>query len=948
MNSSATPSEPVILLQTKLYAPKPGHHFIQRPRLIEHLNRGLDRKLTLITAPAGYGKTTLVCQWLMMRATDAGCATDGHAQLQGDRQRGVTAPVAWISLDEYDNDLHLFVRYLIAAIQTVWPNSCSNTLTVLQNPQQAPEAYLANVLVNDLIVLPEALILVLDDYHFVKENRIHQFLNRLLNHWPQSVHLVLTSRTEPPLALPPLRVRQQMSELRVADLSFSNTEAEHYLTHVTGRTFAPETVSALQDQNEGWIAGLYLATLSLHDNASEQALVRRLQTGNVNILDYLFTEVLVTQPAAIQDFLLRTAILNRFCLPLCETLLESAWQEAVRQDQHLAHIVGVSRRPVQSIIEWLARHHLFFIALDDTGEWYRYHHLFQLMLTRHLQKQLDATEILALHQRVSRWFVDQGLIDEAIQHALAADDPTFAARLIEEQRLALLARFDYVTLERWLALLPEVAVEQSPKLLLLKCWIAVSLHRLTTASVMPLLQQVAARLKEPDPALDADTNAILWAEVTALQGAVCILQHDFAGAIAQIVPALEVLPISYVFMRTLVIFYVTLALQATGQVAIGIGLIHNEIKNEVAQFSLAKLWLQTYLAGFDYLAGNLQRTVQSAQSIIQQIEERSNGNQFLLAVPYRWLGAIHYEWNNLPMARHYLLQVDRSNSTPYFQSCLILAWLYELEGQRDKAQQVVEDIKRWVQTLGTHTFDQEIASFQARCLYWQGKLDPALQAQRAIEIVVSKQGVFTSTEIPALTLIKILLAQESESGWREAEELLSGLWAFAENIHSLPGQVEILTLKALLHQRFAQHDAALAALERAIGLAKPGGFIRTFVDLGPPMAGLLYQLLAQGVETAYLGRILAAFPQAIQDDESALRVQQAAQTQLIEALTARESEILLLLQEGQSNKAIARDLDISALTVKRHSINLYQKLGVNSRKQAVARAKALGILPADH
>lgn len=924
MNVLSSGSEPTVLLQTKLSSPQIGQQLIQRSRLVDRLNQGLGRKLTLITAPAGYGKTTLVCQWLAL------CAT----------------PFAWLALDEYDNDLHLFVRYLIAAIQSAQPASCANTLAALQSPQQVPEEYLANLLINDLLLLPEALILGIDDYHFVSNQKIHHFLNRLLEHLPRSVHLVLISRTDPPLALPQLRVRQQMNELRVADLCFSNIETEQFLIQSMERPLAPATVSALQDKNEGWVAGLYLATLSLGDDASEQALVRQIRANNVNILDYLFTEVLMKQPIAVQDFLLRTALLNRFCVPLCEALLGTAWIETVQQDSQLRQIIGASQRPVQSMIEWLVRHRLFISALNDQGAWYRYHHLFQLMLTRHLQKQISAAEIAALHQRASRWFADQGLIDEAIQHALAAHDPTFAVHLVVEQRLALLARFDYVTLERWLALLPEDAIKESPDLLLLKCWIAVSLHRLTTASVMPLLQQVEAHLNEPKPAFDADTMNILWAEVAAVRGAVCLLEHDFEQVVEHIIPALEVLPNSYVFMRVLVIFYVTIALQAKGQVATGIELFHKEARNEIAQFSLAKLWLQTYLAGFDYVAGNLQQVVQSAQAIIPQIQQQSNGNQFLLAVPYRWLGTIHYEWNDLITSCQYLLQVDRSNSTPHFNSGLTLAWIYEVEGQTDQAQQVMENIKRWVQTLDAHTFDNEIASFQARRLYWQGEIELALQTQRAVEIVVSKQGVFTSTEIPALTLVKILLAYNSESCWREAEELLSGLWALAEKAHTLPGKVEILALKALLHQRYARHDEALTILERSVMLAKPSGFIRTFVDLGPPLAGLLYELLAQGVETAYLGRILAAFPQAIQDDALALQVQHVAQTQLIEPLTARESEILLLLQGGQSNKAIARDLDISDLTVKRHTINLYQKLDVNSRKQAVARAKALGILPA--
>lgn len=958
MHSSIAPSSPIVLLQTKLYPPQAGQQFIQRPRLLDHLSQGFERKLTLITAPAGYGKTTLVSQWLtnLRSSNDRMSELDPIPESQivnvakqplHKRKSKIVNQVAWLSLDEYDNDLHLFVRYLVAAIQTVWPDSCSDTVTILENPQQVPEGYLANILVNDLMALPEALILVLDDYHFVKEKRIHQFLDRLLEHLPQLVHLVLISRTEPPLSLPQLRVRQQMSELRVADLCFSNRETEQYLTQTTGRSLAPETLSALQDKSEGWIAGLYLATLSLGDDVKEQALVRHVQTSNINILDYLFTEVLVKQPTAVQDFLLRTAILNRFCSPLCETLLGLEWLEKVRADNQLARIVGTSQRPVQSIIEWLARHHLFLIALDDTGEWYRYHHLFQLMLKQNLQKQVSANEITTLHRHYSQWFAQEGLIDEAIQHALAGNEPSFAAQLIAEQRLMLLARFDFVTLERWLTLLPENAIEKSPSLLLLKCWIAVSLHRLASAPVVPLLQQAEACCTQLNESLDAETRANLQAEITAVKGAVCFLNHEFEPAAQHLLRALEVLPDSHVFMRVLVILYATISLQAMGQVALGIALIHKEVQNKVAQFSQVKLWLQTYLPAFDYLAGNLQQAEQTAQFLVHQIQEKSGNNTFLMGVPYRWLGYFYYEWNDLPTASDCFLQVDQSNSTPYFNSQLNLAWIYEVEGQTDKAQQVVERVKLWAQVLESHTFDNEIASFQARRLYWQGKIDLALQALHEVEIIVSRQGVFAVTEIPALTLIKVLLAHDSENHWREAEDLLSGLWALVEKVHTLPGQVEILALKALLHQRQGEPAEALAALERSVMLAKPGGFIRTFVDLGPPMARLLYQLLAQGVESDYLGRILVAFPQTIQNDALALQIQQTAQKQLIEPLTTRESEILLLLQEGLSNKLIARSLDISVLTVKRHTINLYQKLGVNSRKQAVAHAQGLGILPAD-
>ena len=354
MSLSSPPGEPITLLQTKLYRPQAGHDVIARPHLLERLSRGLTRKLTLITAPAGYGKTTLVSAWL--------------------------AQLAWLSLDEYDNDLGLFLRYLVAAVQTVFPEAGANTLNLLLAPQLPPLNYLATTLINDLAALPADLILVLDDYHSLELAAIHQLLTRLLDQLPRPLHLVLLSRSELPLPLPRLRARGQLSEIRAAELRFSEAEAQTFLTHLLGRTPRPETVAALQERTEGWAAGLQLAALSLQGLADERAFAPAISGSNRYVLDYLLAEVLAQQPPAAQDFLVQTSILDRFCAPLCEAVLSRGEGFPVGQFSvfplrgRSSSLTGeLKTAELKTDLAYLARANLFMAALDEEGRWYRYH-----------------------------------------------------------------------------------------------------------------------------------------------------------------------------------------------------------------------------------------------------------------------------------------------------------------------------------------------------------------------------------------------------------------------------------------------------------------------------------------------------------------------------------------------------------------------------------------------
>ena len=911
--------EPILLLQTKLYRPQASPTLIHRPRLVERLNQGLACKLTLVVAPAGYGKTTIVTQWLHHTQALPPLAANDHT----------TRQVAWLSLDESDNDLILFLHYLVAAIRQAQPNSCANTLATLHNPQPLSWSQLVTLLINDLVELTEPLVLVLDDYHFIIEPTIHHFLDRLLDYLPPSLHLVLIGRTEPPLSLPRLRVRQQMNELRTADLSFTLTETEHYLTQATNIT--PQTIAALQDKSEGWITGLYLAKLALSCNKNEQALLSQFQASNIHIIEYLMSEVLAQQPPAVQTFLLYTSILRRFCPPLCVTLLaEAAPEQSTNNDQIT----------VQNSIDWLRRQDLFLITLDNTDSWYRYHHLFQLMLTRRLHQQASPDTINALHHKASRWFAQEGFIDEALHHALIIHDHAFAAHLVEQNRINLLNQFDYHTISRWLSLLPDKVISQHPQLILLNCWLALSTYRLTAVSVPQQLQQAQTLLQNIS---DKAQQTTLTAEMMAIQGTMLFWNYDFPKIINYYHQAINNLPPTHLFIRVHITLAAAISLQSQRKTSEAIHIIQTELQNDTTPSTLPSIWLRGYLAIIYFMAGRPHQVIQTAKDTIQLLEHHPTRKAYAAAIAHRWLGTVYYQWNQLATARHHFQQADPSNSSPYYNSQLFLAWSYEMTGQPEKADQIMNQLHHWALPLNSDTIHNSLTSFQARRLCWQEKVEMALAMMREVKVIPYVDNFLM--EIPALTHAKILIAHNQTASRQEAQTLLNHLWtSAAEKGQNIPGQIEILALKALFLQQQGQTNTALATLEQAIQRAKPMGFIRTFVDLGSPMASLLYQLLERNIEPDYLSQILAAFAQTDPDTATACPIQEATQTQLIEPLTQRELDVLCLLAEEMPNKKIAQQLSISTLTVKRHTINIYKKLSVSNRRSAVSMARTLGIL----
>jgi LuxR family maltose regulon positive regulatory protein len=468
--------------------PRVSDDLIHRRHLIERLNRGLNRssRVTLISAPAGYGKTTLAAAWLQ---------DSSH-------------PVAWLSLDEQDSDVVVFFDYFIAAIRTLFPEACPQTQSLCRAPQLPPLDFVATTLINEIADIRTSFFLVLDDYHSIQDEAIHQILSELIEYLPWQMHLVIASRIDPPLLISRLRVRQQITEIRAPELSFNQAEVRAYVEQALGEKVSKETAALLQKKTEGWIASLCLAVFSMRNSDDPTASVKSIKGVDRYVVDYLAEEVLSQQTPAMLDFLLKTSLLDRLCGPLCDAVLgQGAREQGSRGETPPTRLPLSPSAPRphppatsgQVILEYLEHANLLIVPLDNERRWYRYHHLLRELLCNRLKQQVSDEDLATLHDKASAWLVDNGFISEALQHTLAATNVLGAAKIVEQHRLELLNREDGHMLEKWLNRLPEEIVSQRPALLLSRAWI-MGFH-FQLAEMVPILEQAEQRLDRGDVAL---------------------------------------------------------------------------------------------------------------------------------------------------------------------------------------------------------------------------------------------------------------------------------------------------------------------------------------------------------------------------------------------------------------------------------------------------------------
>lgn len=892
------------LIKTKLYRPLLGGETIRRQRLIDLLDSGGDLPLTLVTAPAGSGKTTLLCDWLST----------------------CPCPNAWLSLDDDDGDIAVFLSYFIAAIQTVFPDACPTVRAMLRAPEVPPQHVLAAALINEIDALRSEpalaagrrFVLVLDDYHLLHSRPVDDLLTALLRHPSPALRLVLTSRSDPALPLPAMRARRQLLEVRFQQLRFSEQETVEFLQQTLDVPLPGETTAALVQRTEGWITGLHLASIYLRHAPNPADRLRAIQAGDRYVMDYLMDEVLALLPAKIQEFLLKTSILDRLCGPLVEAV-------ACIDDE-----VCNGR----AYLEWLEQANLFVFVLDD--QWYRYHHLLQQLMLNRLRQQVSAAEIATLHGRASAWFARNGLVEEAISHALAAGDDRAAVQIVEAHRHQAMNQEHWQQIERWLGLMPHPLIAESPELLLMEAWILQKQWRL--AEIGPLLDRIDARLKALPPSEAGPSY--LSAEVDALRSLVRYYRLDGEATFALASRALEALPMACSSVRGLGWMYYAAGLQVRGDIsgaleAIHLGLAEDRFHRNA--FPARVMMAHCFLHWINADPANLR---QAADHFLRVAQERALLESVWWARYFH--GCAAYAINDLATAeREFAAVVEQryvAHGMPFTQGAYGLASVWQAQGAGERALALVESVLAYGQEIDNARIQMDAQAFLAWLALCQGRSDEAYRWAESVDPRVLTVPM-TTFHIASLSQVKILIAAHTSASLNRAASLLARLEQQAQG--NVRATAEVLAVRALLDDALADEEAALSALQEAVALAQPGGLLRVFVDLGAPMARLLNRLALQ--DRAGAARILRAFPPAPATSAHRPHVS-PPQPALIEPLTYREIEVLELLAQRLSAKEIAERLVISDRTVKRHAANIYQKLGVNGRQQAVAAATALGVL----
>jgi len=891
------------LLKTKLYIPPVRPGLVSRPRLIERLDEGLrqGRQLTLISAPAGFGKTTLLSEWVA-----------GYGQLEPNVR------VAWLSLDERDDDLARFLAYFVAALQTI-PGVGESALAMLQSPRPPSVEAILTVLINEIATLPAAFIFVLDDYHLIRAQPIHDTLTFLLDHLPPPMHLALATRADPPLPVARLRGRGQLTELRQTDLRFTPQEAAEFLNRVMGLSLSAEDVAALESRTEGWIVGLQLAALSLQGRADTHEFITAFTGGHHYVLEYLIKEVVRRQPEPVQRFLMQTSILDRLCGPLCNALTDESDGEAM-----LAH---------------LRRCNLFILPLDDEHHWYRYHHLFADLLGNLLRKEWPAERIQELHLRACEWHDRNGLATGAVSHALAARDFERAAQLIERNSLAMVTRGELTTLLRWIDALPDDLAHSRPWLCIHQAWPLTFAGK--TEAVQPLLLQIERQVSPGD--LAPESKEILG-NVAAMRAMLAVMRGDMLRAIEQAHQADELLPSDNLIPRNIIPYALASAYYAEGELVKASQALAEEL--EIGR-AAGNLWAVVRslcdLADLRIIQGQLWRATGLCQEALQQATERGARQFGTVGYVLVKLGELLYERNDLIAARDHVLEgvnLMQGWQQPYEMVSGYTALAAILEAQND-AKGAIEALQNAEKIRSQHPNYYKLNSMVnvcriRLCLAQSGPEDAA---RRAMEARLGETGALIFCEQEQMALARVLVAQ---GRWDEALHLLAQLARGAETGGRFGRLIEILALQAVALWLQGDTAQALTVLEKALTIGEAEGYVRLFVDRGVPMAGLLQQAAARGIAPDYVSGLLAAL--GAEEPESASAPASPGVVSLVEPLTRRELEVLHLIGEGHSNQEIAKALVITLNTVKKHASGIYGKLGVHSRTQAVVRARELGLL----
>ncbi|MCW2795574.1 LuxR C-terminal-related transcriptional regulator [Nocardioides sp.] len=897
------------LLETKLFAPPRRPGLVSRPRLMARLDRGLAARLMLVSAPAGFGKTTMLSEWLTPPVGDG------------------LSP-AWLSLDHHDDDPATFWAYVIAALRTASPGVGASSLALLQAARPTSVRALLTTLINELSAATQGVVLLLDDYHVIESPEIHEGIGFLVEHLPPTLHLVLIGRADPPLPLASLRARGDLVEIRATDLRFTADEAAAYLNGAMGLELTAEDVAALEARTEGWIAALQLAALSIEDRPDASGFIAGFAGDDRYVVDYLVDEVLTRQPPQVQDFLLQTSILERMNGPLCEAL--------------------TGQQGGRATLESLDTKNLFLVPLDDRRRWYRYHHLFADVLQARLLDE-HPEQLPVLHRAASEWLAGQGFSTEAIEHAMAGQDFSRAADLVEHELSVLRRDRREAPLRAWLERLPDDVLRVRPVL----CN-GLAGSRLSTGT----MEGVEARLDDAQRWLDLSADDAvasgmvvvndeefrrLPAGVAIHRAGLALGQGDVTATITWARQALETALVDDHLARGAALALGGLAAWASGdldvaQEAYAACLVEFEPIGHVSDM----LGCSIALADIQLARGRLREARLTFDRGLQLASGQDGAVLRGTADMHVGLAGLHCELDDLASARERLTRstdLGEHASLPQnpYRWRVALARISQAEGDLDAAVTLLDEATRVY--VGDFSPDvRPVPAMLTRAWLAQDRLDEALDWVTRRGLSVTDDPSYLR-ECEHLTLARVLMAahaRDREAGFLDqALDLLQRLGDSAEAGRRSGSVIEIRATQAVAHHQQGDRPAALSALESALRLAEPEGYVRTFVEHGAPMETLLEAAVTQGITPRYARRLLTAFGAAPTPGGAA---------DLVDPLSDREREVLRLLASELSGPEIARELVVSLNTVRSHTKSIYAKLGVSSRRTAVRRARELDLL----